>query len=216
MHPKRKQRLYLVGFLLLAAGGTTAALMAAFQENVNLFFEPEKIVNGMAPIDTTIRAGGMVVDGSVQRDPSSLDVQFTLTDHQGSNFVVRYSGILPDLFREGQGILVKGQLQQSGEFAAVEVLAKHDENYMPPELLDMTNKSKQKAAARVGEGDKTAAIAEWARDKPSANNASSSDVTLNNASSNKTSSNNSSTFNSSTYKAPSYKAIDPAVDAAGS
>lgn len=137
MNPKRKSRLYLVAFLLLAVSGTVAALMVAMEENLNMFYPPDQIVSGEAPGGQTIRAGGMVLEGSVVRNTESLGVQFTLTDYKGAAFNVRYNGILPDLFREGQGILVRGQLGSDRTFDAVEVLAKHDENYMPPELLDM-------------------------------------------------------------------------------
>jgi cytochrome c-type biogenesis protein CcmE len=137
MNPKRKSRLYLAVFLLVAVTGTTAALMLALEENINMFYPPEEVVNGTAPVDRTIRAGGMVKDGSVARQADSLAVEFTITDHMGSDFVVSYTGILPDLFREGQGIIVQGQLNDQGMFMAREVLAKHDENYMPPELMDL-------------------------------------------------------------------------------
>ena len=137
MNPKRKSRLYLVAFLLLAVSGTVAALMVAIEENLNMFYPPDKIVAGEAPAGQTIRAGGMVLEGSVVRNTETLGVQFTLTDYKGAAFNVRYNGILPDLFREGHGILVLGQLGGDRVFDAVEVLAKHDENYMPPELLDM-------------------------------------------------------------------------------
>jgi len=137
MNPKRKSRLYLAGFLLVAVAGTTAALMMALEQNINMFYPPEEIVDGTAPIERTIRAGGMVKEGSVARDPDSLAVIFTITDHAGADFDVAYTGILPDLFREGQGIIVQGELGADGVFAAREVLAKHDENYMPPELMDI-------------------------------------------------------------------------------
>ncbi|NKB97272.1 MAG: cytochrome c maturation protein CcmE [Pseudomonadales bacterium] len=137
MNPVRKNRLYMAVFILIAVAGGVTALMLAMEENLNMFYPPDKIVSGDAPQGKTIRAGGMVVDGSVRRAPDSLAVEFTLTDHQGSEFIVDYTGILPDLFREGQGILVRGELSQVGRFSAVEVLAKHDENYMPPELLDL-------------------------------------------------------------------------------
>jgi cytochrome c-type biogenesis protein CcmE len=88
----------------------------------------------------------MVLDGSVQRAPDGLDVAFVLTDYQGAEFTVRYSGILPDLFREGQGILVQGELGEDGVFRAREVLAKHDETYMPPELADMGMKARTPGA----------------------------------------------------------------------
>ncbi|MDG2277726.1 MAG: cytochrome c maturation protein CcmE [Pseudomonadales bacterium] len=137
MNPVRKNRLYMTVFILVAVTGVVTMLMLAMEENLNMFYPPDKIVSGEAPRGKTIRAGGMVMDGSVRRIPNSLGVEFTLTDHQGSEFFVDYTGILPDLFREGQGVLVRGELRQAGRFAAVEVLAKHDENYMPPELLDL-------------------------------------------------------------------------------
>ena len=145
MNPKRKSRLYLAVFLLVAVSGTTAALMMALEQNINMFYPPEDVVNGTAPVERTIRAGGMVKEGSVSRDPDSLAVTFTITDHNGSDFVVSYTGILPDLFREGQGIIVQGELAQNRTFLAREVLAKHDENYMPPELMDLAAESKAQA-----------------------------------------------------------------------
>lgn len=144
MHPKRRNRLIVVSFILLGAGATLALVLTALNENLNLFYPPDQVVSGKAPVDTRIRAGGMVKSGSVVRDPDSLDVQFVLSDFAGSEFPVRFSGILPDLFREGQGILVQGQLGANGEFAADEVLAKHDENYMPPELVDMASATSSK------------------------------------------------------------------------
>lgn len=137
MNPKRKRRLYTVGFILLAVSGTTAALMLALEENINMFYPPDEVVSGVAPKGPVIRAGGMVAEGSVIRATDSLGVSFVLSDLNGSDFTVQYEGILPDLFREGQGILVRGVLDNTGVFQAEEVLAKHDENYMPPELLDM-------------------------------------------------------------------------------
>ena len=134
MKAVRKQRLTIVAFVLVGAGATVGLVMSAMQENINLFYEPARVVNGEAPPGTVIRAGGMVVDGSVVHDDTGLGVRFTLTDYAGHDFDVVYSGILPSLFREGQGILVTGRLDASGLFDAAEVLAKHDENYMPPEL----------------------------------------------------------------------------------
>ena len=137
MNPKRKQRLYLTLFLLMVAGGVTALLIQISGENMNMFYPPADVVAGEAPVGETLRAGGMVQAGSVVRSTQDLGVTFVLTDHQGADFVVQYTGILPDLFREGQGILVEGQLNAAGVFNATEVLAKHDENYMPPELMDL-------------------------------------------------------------------------------
>ena len=102
-----------------------------------MFYPPSEVVSGVAPIETNIRAGGMVEEDSLIRASNSLKVSFVLSDRAGSEFTVYYTGILPDLFREGQGILVEGELQQDGSFEATEVLAKHDENYMPPELMSL-------------------------------------------------------------------------------
>ena len=137
MNPKRKQRLYLTLFLLIVSTGVTGLLILVSGENMNMFYPPADVVAGKIPPDQKVRAGGMVLDGSVQRSGTSLAVDFQLTDHQGAVFAVAYSGILPDLFREGQGILVEGKMDAKGIFQAEEVLAKHDEKYMPPELLDI-------------------------------------------------------------------------------
>ncbi len=137
MNPKRRNRLVVVLFLVAGAALTVGLVLTALNENLNLFYPPDQIVSGEAPVGARIRAGGMVQDGSVVRDSNGLDVTFVVTDHRGSEFPVRYSGILPDLFREGQGILVTGELGHDGVFHAREVLAKHDENYMPPELSNM-------------------------------------------------------------------------------
>ena len=137
MNATRRNRLLAVAFLVLGAGVTAGFVLKALNENINLFYPPDKVVDGSAPLDTRIRAGGMVETGSVLRSGGDLTVRFTLTDHAGSAFDVTYQGILPDLFREGQGILVAGKLGADGVFAADEVLAKHDENYMPPELAKL-------------------------------------------------------------------------------
>ena len=135
MNPKRKQRLFLV--VLLVAGVSVAVGLAlyALNQNINLFYSPTQIVDGEAPKGARIRAGGMVVEGSVVRDQQSLHVAFAMTDY-AKTVNVEYTGILPDLFREGQGIVAQGELDSNGVFQAVEVLAKHDENYMPPEVAD--------------------------------------------------------------------------------
>ena len=147
MNPKRKQRLFMTSFVLVASALTVALVFVALEQNMNMFYPPADVVQGKVPLNQTIRAGGMVLDGSVQRASDSLVVAFTLTDHQGADFVVTYTGILPDLFREGQGVLVEGVLNQRGVFEAVEVLAKHDENYMPPELMDMPGAAPATASA---------------------------------------------------------------------
>jgi cytochrome c-type biogenesis protein CcmE len=137
MNPKRRNRLLVVLFLVAGSGATLALVLVALNDNLNLFYPPDQVVGGDAPVNTPIRAGGMVLDGSVQRADDGLGVDFVLTDYKGSEFTVAYSGILPDLFREGQGILVQGKLDAEGVFQAREVLAKHDETYMPPELMDI-------------------------------------------------------------------------------
>ena len=137
MNPKRRNRLLVVLFLVAGSGVTLALVLVALSDNLNLFYPPDQVVGGEAPVNTPIRAGGMVLDGSVQRADDGLGVAFILTDYKGSEFTVAYSGILPDLFREGQGILVQGKLDAEGVFQAREVLAKHDETYMPPELSDI-------------------------------------------------------------------------------
>ena len=137
MRPIRRQRLAVVLFLLFGSALTMGVVLFALQENIDLFYEPQKIVGGEAPIAKRIRAGGMVEKGSLDFESEGLGVSFVLSDLRGSRFEVRYKGLLPGLFREGQGVLVVGQLDASRVFYAKEVLAKHDENYMPPELVDM-------------------------------------------------------------------------------
>lgn len=150
MNPKRRNRLVIVLFLLSGAAVTVGLTLAALNENLNLFYPPDQIVAGQAPVDARIRAGGMVMDGSVIRQANGLDVHFMLTDYQGAEFEVRYSGILPDLFREGQGVLVQGTLGTDGVFRADQVLAKHDEKYMPPELAGMHRPGADPAGKKSG------------------------------------------------------------------
>lgn len=144
MKPHRQRRLVIVGFVVLMSGAAVGFALLALNENINLFFSPEQMVNGVAPVGKTIRAGGMVVAGSVRREDGTLVVSFDVTDLAASNFKVRYEGILPDLFREGQGVIALGQLQGDGVFYADEILAKHDENYMPPEVQDVIDGSHQR------------------------------------------------------------------------
>tara|TARA_B100000686_G_C16719641_1_gene934135 strand:- start:97 stop:501 length:405 start_codon:yes stop_codon:yes gene_type:complete len=129
-------------FLLVGVATAAALVLKALNENTVGFYPPEKIVNGEAPSNRQIRAGGMVLEKSVKRLSDGISVEFVLTDYKGSNFSVAYTGILPDLFREGQGIVVRGNLDDLGIFKAEEVLAKHDENYMPKELTDLDSVSR--------------------------------------------------------------------------
>lgn len=133
MKPIRKQRLFLI--ILMVAGIATAVGFAlkSFNENLMYFFSTTDVLAGKAPHDRLFRLGGMVVKGSVQRPGDGLTVHFKLTDFS-QEVAVEYTGILPDLFREGQGIVANGKLNSQGVFIADEVLAKHDENYMPPEV----------------------------------------------------------------------------------
>jgi len=140
MTPKRKQRLMVVTFILVGVSVAVGLTLFALNQNINLFYSPSQVVAGEAPPNTRIRVGGMVVDGSVQRDPNSLFVQFDITDYD-KTMRVEYSGILPDLFREGQGIVAQGAMNEQGVFTAAEVLAKHDENYMPPEVAEALAKA---------------------------------------------------------------------------
>jgi cytochrome c-type biogenesis protein CcmE len=122
----------------LAAVGiviATALTLRAFEENMMFFVDISEVAAGNYPDDRNFRVGGLVVEGSVRREPGELEVSFDLTD-LGSELTVSYNGILPDLFREGQGIIAHGQLGDDGVFVADEVLAKHDENYMPPEVAE--------------------------------------------------------------------------------
>jgi cytochrome c-type biogenesis protein CcmE len=139
MRPIRRQRLYLIIIMLLGIGTAVAFTLKAFNDNLMFFFSPSDVVMGKAPQQQVFRLGGMVVDGSVERPGDDLLVRFKLTDY-GKEVAVEYTGILPDLFREGQGVVTKGRLRPDGVFVAEEVLAKHDENYMPPEVAGSLKK----------------------------------------------------------------------------
>jgi len=133
MNPVRRKRLTIVLVIVIGMGAAVGLTLYALQQNINLFYSPSQIAAGEAPLGRNIRIGGLVVPGSVQRDSNSLRVAFTLTDN-AKQVRVSYEGILPDLFREGQGIVARGVLKDGGMVWAEEVLAKHDENYMPPEV----------------------------------------------------------------------------------
>ena len=143
MHPQRKQRLFVILFLVAGVSAAVGLMLLALSENINLFYTPSQIAAGEAPSDRTIRAGGMVVEGSVVRDGKSLEVRFDVGDGSKTATIL-YDGILPDLFREGQGIVALGKMNSKNELVASEVLAKHDENYMPPEVADALEKADAK------------------------------------------------------------------------
>jgi cytochrome c-type biogenesis protein CcmE len=148
MHPIRKKRLTIVLFLVVGVSVAVALTTYALRQNINLFYDPSQIAAGEAPVDVRIRAGGMVLEGSVIRDPESLQVEFKVTDFT-SSVLMEYTGILPDLFAEGQGVVAMGRLDGGGRFVADQVLAKHDENYMSPEVNEALEKA---ASKRAGEG----------------------------------------------------------------
>ena len=131
MTPRRK-RLWTLIAVLTGLGLAAAVAFKAFDRNLQYFYNPSEVASGTAPVGKSIRVGGMVAKGSVVRTPGSLEVQFTITDF-AKDVTVKYTGLLPDLFREGQGIIARGELK-GGVFMADEVLAKHDEKYMPPEV----------------------------------------------------------------------------------
>ncbi|MAL95825.1 MAG: cytochrome c maturation protein CcmE [Haliea sp.] len=143
MHPVRRQRLFLVLFIVLVSTVAISLVAYALRGNINLFYPPVEVAQGKAPVGQKIRVGGMVVEGSVQRSADSLEVRFEVTDYEATVPVV-YTGILPDLFDEGQGAVAAGKLDEQGVLQASEVLAKHDENYMPPEVAEALEASKQR------------------------------------------------------------------------
>jgi len=144
----RQRRMVLVGLILLGVGTATALGLTAFKQNVVYFYSPSEVADGKAVADKVFRLGGMVTEGSVQRTPGSMEVRFVLTDY-AKNVSVSYSGLLPDLFREGQGVVTRGKLRADGVFVAEEVLAKHDENYMPPDVADTLKKQHKKPGANA-------------------------------------------------------------------
>jgi cytochrome c-type biogenesis protein CcmE len=162
VNPVRKKRLYIVLAIIAGVGIAVALALSALQQNINLFYTPTQIANGEAPQDTRIRAGGLVEEGSVKRSSDSLDTDFVVTDGAKS-VTIRFSGILPDLFREGQGIVAMGKLDANGVLIADEVLAKHDENYMPPEVMQALEQSGMKQKHDAAKAAKQASQSEYAQ-----------------------------------------------------
>ncbi|WP_424945872.1 cytochrome c maturation protein CcmE [Candidatus Spongiihabitans sp.] len=142
MRAKRKRRLLIAGLLAVGISTAVGLTLLALQQNINLFFSPSQIVAGQAPAQAHFRIGGMVVAGSVKRNQTDLKVMFDLTD-TAATVAVSYAGILPDLFREGQGIVALGAMRD-GVFVASQVLAKHDETYMPPPVSDALKAASKK------------------------------------------------------------------------
>lgn len=148
MTPRRKRFAIILG-VVVAVGAATALVLNAFQSNLVFFYSPSQVAAKEAPTNRTFRIGGLVQAGSVRRD--GVDVHFLVTD-TAQTIPVQYRGILPDLFKEGKGVVAQGQLGADGVFVAREVLAKHDENYMPPEAaqaLKHADQANKKAAASM-------------------------------------------------------------------
>ena len=143
MNPLRRRRLTVILVSLLVLGLASCLIMYALRQNINLFYSPSDLVEQQISKDKMIRLGGLVVPGTVVRDSNSLLVNFQITDNQHRTDVA-YKGVLPDLFREGQSIVTQGYFLGNGKFKAVEVLAKHDENYMPKEVKSALSAAQQK------------------------------------------------------------------------
>ena len=141
----RYRRFAWIGAGLVALGAAAALVLNAFQSNLVFFFTPSQVVAKEAPQSRAFRVGGLVEPGSLTRDPNSLTVHFRVTD-TAQTIPVTYTGLLPDLFKEGKGVVAQGKLGPDGAFHATEVLAKHDENYMPPEAKEAIDQAHQKRA----------------------------------------------------------------------
>jgi cytochrome c-type biogenesis protein CcmE len=151
--PRRRRLVWVIG-ILAGVGLASALALRAFQQNVTFYFDPSKVAAGLVRPGEGFRLGGMVQTGSLVRTPGTLDVRFVVTDFKHS-VPVRYSRVLPDLFREGAGVVAHGHLDRSGVFIADDVLAKHDANYMPPPV----QRTLQQAADSGGPGSAAAAAA---------------------------------------------------------
>ena len=140
MHPKRKRRLFAVIAIIVGVGIAGGLTVWSLQQNMLFFISPTDVVQQDLPAGRQFRLGGLVEPGSVARADDSLEVEFVVTDGQ-NRVEVRFDDILPDLFQEGQGVIARGAFNEQREFVATEVLAKHDENYMPPEVADALEKA---------------------------------------------------------------------------
>ena len=154
MKPRHK-RFAIIGGALAALGIAAALVLNAFQSNLVFFFTPTQVAAGEAPRGKSFRIGGMVKEGSLQRESDGVTMRFVVTDTD-KDMMVAYKGILPDLFREGKGVVAQGKLGDDGVFAASEVLAKHDENYMPPEAAKAVGDAHERAAANKAAAEATA------------------------------------------------------------
>ncbi len=154
MHPARKQKLMIVLFILLGSMVTVGLILVAFNEGLNVFFTPTEVAEGKVEAGQNFRIGGMVKMGSVVKEGlEGTDIEFIATD-TNKDVSVRYTGVLPDLFREGQGVVADGYLDENGVFQATQILAKHDENYMSAEVksaLDAGERKQAEAAMAAGQ-----------------------------------------------------------------
>ena len=151
MNPIRRRRLLLILGLVAGIGAATGLALTALQENVNHFYSPSEVLAGGTLEGRTFRLGGVVLEGSTRRDGTSLKAHFVVTD-RFKDLPVESEGILPDLFKEGQSVIATGALQAGGVFIASEVLAKHDENYMPKEVAEAIAKGKAQKASQQAPG----------------------------------------------------------------
>jgi cytochrome c-type biogenesis protein CcmE len=142
MNPRRKKRLSIALVIIIGLGTMTGLVLYALKQNIDLFYTPSQLVDGLGEdkvkpeIGQRLRIGGLVMPGTVKRNMEDLKVSFVLSDDNGGLVTLEYEGILPDLFREGQGIVAQGVLKSANVISASEVLAKHDEEYMPPEVAE--------------------------------------------------------------------------------
>jgi cytochrome c-type biogenesis protein CcmE len=146
----KNQRLALLGLAVLAVLGAVLLSMSALKDQAAFFYAPADVARKGVPLDRAVRIGGMVKDGSIQRLPDGVTVTFTVGDESAATIPVRYTGITPDLFKENSGVVADGKFQPGGLFVADEILAKHDENYMPPELA--RDGAKHKTETLEGQG----------------------------------------------------------------
>ena len=168
MNPKRKNRLILVLLILAGVGGAVTLGLKALDENLLYFFSPSQVQAGEAPIDHSFRLGGLVTTNSVKRESDGMTIHFDITDGP-ETIAVTYVGLLPDLFREGQGIVATGKLDGTSSdgkphFVADVVLAKHDENYMPPEVQDALDKAHEKGKKQLAENAQVQKVAQTDKD----------------------------------------------------
>lgn len=130
----KNQRLVLLGLALVAVAGAVLLAMSAMRDQASFFYAPADVARQGLPLDRSVRIGGMVKTGSLHRHPDGVTIDFLVGDETPATIAVTYRGITPELFREGSGVIAEGRFQPNGAFVANEILAKHDENYMPPEL----------------------------------------------------------------------------------